>query len=357
MEQGPYLPVVDQSPPPQPEMAERDLAFSFTGSASEYFRIWIVNTLLTVVTLGVYSAWAKIRSKQYFYRNTWLDGSSFDYLAKPIPILKGRIIAAVALGSLGLSARYSPKLYAALIVVYLLLTPWILVKALAFNARNSAYRNVRFAFVGRPGEAFGVYLGMLLFHVATCGLAYPYMEWRLTGFAVKRHLFGDQEFRWTSRSGDYFRVYLLALAVTLPVFLVFVPLFMAAQGDEPEQVSAAMVPVMVIFYAYLLVPSALVRARIANLLYGGMQIGPHRLSSDQRFGDLLKIYAVNALAIIVSLGLLIPWAKIRLARYRASHLTLHARGDIAAEALFDDNPNAVGEGMSDLGDFDLGIGA
>jgi uncharacterized membrane protein YjgN (DUF898 family) len=88
-----------------------------------------------------------------------------------------------------------------------------------------------------------------------------------------------------------------------------------------------------------------------------MQIGPHRLSSDQRFGDLLKIYAVNALAIIVSLGLLIPWAKVRLARYRASHLTLHARGDIAAEALFDDNPNAVGEGMSDLGDFDLGIGA
>ena len=28
----------------------------FTGSGSEYFRIWITNTFLTIVTLGIYSA-------------------------------------------------------------------------------------------------------------------------------------------------------------------------------------------------------------------------------------------------------------------------------------------------------------
>ena len=28
----------------------------FTGSGSEYFGIWIVNLLLTVVTVGIYSA-------------------------------------------------------------------------------------------------------------------------------------------------------------------------------------------------------------------------------------------------------------------------------------------------------------
>ena len=30
----------------------------FTGKASEYFGIWIVNVLLTILTLGIYSAWA-----------------------------------------------------------------------------------------------------------------------------------------------------------------------------------------------------------------------------------------------------------------------------------------------------------
>jgi uncharacterized membrane protein YjgN (DUF898 family) len=360
MEQGPYLPVVDRSAAPLPEPEQRELPFRFTGKASEYFRIWIVNTLLTVVTLGIYSAWAKIRNKQYFYRNTWLDGSSFDYLAKPIPILKGRIIAAVALGLLFATQKYSPKLYLLLLLVYVLFSPWVVVKALAFNARNSAYRNIRFAFVGRTGEAFGVYLGMMLFYMATCGLGLPYAEWRLTGFVVKRHLFGDLEFGWNSKSGSYYRVYLAALAVSLPVYLVLFGILVSsahAGGENAQkEMAKAIVPVMVVFYAYSLVPAALIRARVANLLYGGMHIGPHRLSSNQRWGELLKLYAVNIVAIVLSLGLLIPWAKIRLAAYRASHLTFHAVGELSAETLFNDEAGAVGEGISDLGDFDIGIG-
>jgi uncharacterized membrane protein YjgN (DUF898 family) len=137
----PYPPVVSAPgpafvPPPQ----ERELRFEFTGSAKEYFRIWIVNTLLTIVTLGVYSAWAKVRTKQYFYRHTFVEGTSFEYLADPLKVLKGRIIAAVALGLLFGSQHYSLTLYICTVVVFVLATPWVLVKALAFNARNSAYR-------------------------------------------------------------------------------------------------------------------------------------------------------------------------------------------------------------------------
>ena len=68
----------------------------FTGSAAEYFRIWIVNLFLTLVSLGVYSAWAKVRKKRYFYGATRLDGDTFDYFASPKAILYGRIIAVVA---------------------------------------------------------------------------------------------------------------------------------------------------------------------------------------------------------------------------------------------------------------------
>ena len=64
----------------------------FEGKASEFFNIWIVNVLLTIVTLGIYSAWAKVRTNQYFYGSTYLDGSSFQYTADPIKILKGRLL-------------------------------------------------------------------------------------------------------------------------------------------------------------------------------------------------------------------------------------------------------------------------
>jgi uncharacterized membrane protein YjgN (DUF898 family) len=342
----------------QPQV--RQIPVQFTGSASEYFRIWIINTLLTIVTLGIYSAWAKVRTKQYFYRNTLIEGTSFEYLANPIQVLKGRLIAAAALGALFGSQHYSPILYGVILLLLVLASPWVLVKALAFNARNSAFRNIRFAFTGRVGEAAGLYLLMMLFNVVTCGLAYPYAQWRFTEFVVTRHLYGDQRFAWGSKPSAYFVVYLITLAMIIPAYIVLgVVMFALIRGGNPQdlQSSTSLVyGLMVVLYAYLLVPGAYVQSKLANLLYGGTQIGPHQLSCNQRTLDLLGIYVVNLLGIVVSLGLLIPWAKIRLARYRASCLTLLATGPLAAEKLLDEQATAVGEGLSDLGDFDIGIG-
>jgi len=75
----------------QPQAQEHP--FEFTGDGWEYFKIWIVNLLLTILTLGIYSAWAKVRRLHYFYRNTLLAGASFEYHGTPIAILKGRLIA------------------------------------------------------------------------------------------------------------------------------------------------------------------------------------------------------------------------------------------------------------------------
>ena len=64
----------------------------FTGSGWEYFRIWVTNTALTLLTLGVFSAWATVRTRRYLYGNTWLGDSAFNYTARPWTILIGRII-------------------------------------------------------------------------------------------------------------------------------------------------------------------------------------------------------------------------------------------------------------------------
>lgn len=55
--------------------------FKFTGNAKEWFGIWIVNLFLSIITLGIYSAWAKVRTKKYFYQNTWVAGHNFNYHA------------------------------------------------------------------------------------------------------------------------------------------------------------------------------------------------------------------------------------------------------------------------------------
>ena len=63
-------------PPDAPDNTETP--FQFTGTGGEYFKIWIVNILLSIVTLGIYSAWAKVRRKQYFYGNTRVAGSALQ---------------------------------------------------------------------------------------------------------------------------------------------------------------------------------------------------------------------------------------------------------------------------------------
>jgi uncharacterized membrane protein YjgN (DUF898 family) len=342
--------------PPPGYAAPRVIPFQFTGNTSEYFRIWVVNTLLTIATLGIYSAWAKVRTKQYFYRNTLVDGVSFDYLADPIAILKGRIIVAVVLGLVAWSQYYYLPVYFALLLLLFLATPWVVVKSLAFSARNSAYRNIRFAFPGRVGEAFGVYLKTSLLYLVTCGLGYPWAQWTLTRFVVWRHYYGDLQLTWYAKCSEYYRVYLIGLALVLPGYGMLIAAMVASAKVGKGHSPAMMTIPMAVFFLYLLIPTAYLRAQLSNLLYGKMMVGNHWFISTQRTLPLLKLYATNAVAIVLSLGLLIPWAKIRLAKYRAETLTLQVVGSLYAESLLTDNTSAIGEGMTDLGDFDLGIG-
>ena len=71
---------VPQTLAPAPlSQASSTLNFEFHGNGMEYFRIWIVNIFLSIVTLGIFSAWAKVRREQYFYGNLRLGEQHFAY--------------------------------------------------------------------------------------------------------------------------------------------------------------------------------------------------------------------------------------------------------------------------------------
>ena len=100
--------------------------FIFTGRGGEYFRIWIVNLCLSLLTLGIYSAWAKVRRMQYFYRHTAVAGANFDYHGDPVAILKGRILAVGMFALYSVAGQFS--IIAGLIAFVLILAvmPWLL---------------------------------------------------------------------------------------------------------------------------------------------------------------------------------------------------------------------------------------
>ena len=129
--------------------SKTNMRFQFTGTAKEYFKIWIVNLCLTLVTVGVFSAWAKVRKKRFIYSHLNIDGSQLQYLAKPVPILKGRIMAAIIFLAYYSSRNFFYDLFPYVLVVAMFLAPWVFVQSIRFNCRYCAYRNLTFQFEGK----------------------------------------------------------------------------------------------------------------------------------------------------------------------------------------------------------------
>lgn len=339
-----------EPPAPVTEPASADsgdihqAGFEFTGNGKEYFGIWIVNILLTIVTLGIYSAWATVRNNQYFYGNTRLDNSSFQYLANPLTILKGRLIAlAVFAAYVVLSNLY---LEAGIIFALALIpaVPWILVKSLRFKAINSAYRNIRFDFQGRYGQAFMVSFVWPLLNILTLMLLTPLVMKKTHEFIANGSRYGTSEFQLQASALDYYRFFGKALLIAL-AFGIGSAL---ALNSNMQWVAMA-----IAFAGYLALFGYFI-AGIANLFLSSVQLRDHGFDSDLEPVQMAWIYFSNSLLVAITLGLFIPWARCRLAHYRASRTSMLVAGDLNQFVAAEENrTSALGQELGDAFDVDF----
>jgi uncharacterized membrane protein YjgN (DUF898 family) len=356
----PPLPEGDpaRSPPP-PDLSPRP--FRFTGNGAEYFRIWIVNLLLSLITLGIYSAWAKVRRLRYFYGHTSVDGGTFGYHASPIAILKGRLIAYAVVATLAIVSNVAPLLASVLYLPLLVLTPIVLVRAMRFRAVNSSYRGIRFGFDGLENEAFGVYLLLPMLVPFTLGLAYPFVVARQREFMVDHSRLGRSRFVLGLPVWPVYRIYGVAVVAGVAWFGVLAAvvggtlLATGADGDDPA-ISPGVALVVLFTYVVIGVVYVCVRTAFENLVWNHTMLDEHRFASRLRIPRMLAIYAANIITIAVTLGLAVPWARVRLARYRAASLTLLPGGPLLSEAdAAAAEESATGAELSDAMDLDFGL--
>lgn len=331
---------------PPASTSNTPIRFQFTGSGKEYFRIWIVNIFLTLLTLGIYSAWAKVRRNRYFYNHTRLGNASFEYLANPLLILKGRLLAAAVFVVYLLAGAIWQPLQILMALALLAALPWVIVKSLLFRARNTAYRNVRFNFTGRYGQAFVVYILLPIGIIFTLGLLYPYVAYRRQQFVVTHSAFGQSPFSFNAKIGEFYKMYLMLL-----LFLIGIGLLVMVAGTlHPVLAFPAALPAYLYFFAYM-------GAATANLTYNGSHLGEHGFHGNLRPGGLFKLYFVNLLGIVFTLGLFIPWAKVRLARYFADHIEFVPVGDLDGfiNATVRSRVGSAGEEVGEMFDIDVGL--
>jgi uncharacterized membrane protein YjgN (DUF898 family) len=300
--------------------SEERYIVEFTGSAGEYFRLWIVNLGLTILTFGIYSAWAKVRKKRYFYAHTRIDGDCFEYRGTPVAILKGRLIAVAATALFYAAAKFWSSLLWILLVAVVLTAPWLMVRSLAFNAYNTVYRNIRLHFRGTYLQCLLLIVGYGLLVLVTLGVAYPHLKVRLVQFAVRNHYYGATQFEVGDIKAHFHDVYSNAFGLWLlfGIAVVISALIWKRPSSEASLIVTVLACVMnIVILAY-------VRARTANATWNNTKAGQVCLRCALRARDLIAIYLTNIAAVIVTLGLASPWAVVRTARYRTGKMALFA---------------------------------
>lgn len=339
---------------------EREEKFKFVGDGGEYFRIWIVNVFLSIITLGIYSAWAKVRREQYFHRNLILDGSGFDYHGQPLAILKGRIVAVLLLGGLSAAQHFSPLAYGVAILCLLPVMPWLAVKAFRFRAHNTSYRGLHFSFHGTYGQAFKVFIGYGLLATVTFWLAFPVFYRQLRKFILDNTRFGTTAFDCSVTTGAIYRICLLPGVVILALFVAIAVIAAMVGGAGGKGAFAALgfvfllIPLLLILWQAVVMPY--VTARTTNAIWSTTRLGPHRFASRLPVGGYIGLTLANWLGIIFTLGLLIPWARVRVARFRAEHLALEVSGSLDAFVAGEASAaTALGDETAEMFDLDIGL--
>lgn len=328
---------------------QQEHAFEFTGNGGEYFRIWIVNLLLTVLTLGIYSAWAKVRRLQYFYRNTRLAGANFDYHGTPVAILKGRLIA------LGLLALYSAagqvNLILGMAIALLLATvmPWLIVRSLRFKLHNSSYRGLRFAFAGSDKEAYTVFLLFPVLTMFTLYLLAPFTHQRIKQYQHRNSRFGSTFFNFEASAGSFYGIYLKLFGMILGLALLG-GFLQATLLSARAPFILFLVPIVFLFaVSYLAV-------RLPNLIWNSTTLGEHRFYSHQKALPYLWIAFTNLLGIVFTLGLFVPFATVRMLRYKLENMGMLAQGDLSEFVAGQEQQiGAMGEETAEMFDIDISL--
>ncbi len=323
--------------------------FGFTGKGSEFFRIWIVNIFLSILTLGIYSAWAKVRTLNYFYGNTWLAGNAFSYLASPIAILKGRLVAVAFLALVAVLSQFYPLVGFVLSFLIVALTPWVVVFSLRFTAVNSAYRNIRFNFNGGWAGAAMAYVVWPLLGTLSLLILFPLAIKKEHQYRIDNHAYGTTSFEFSAGNGAFYKIFFGSLAILALAALLAATIYWVV-----EPIARGMFGMLVVAAGYL-ASLAWFNAGMFNVAYQGTRIGQHRFNTSMTATGYAKLMAGNVIGMILTVGLFYPFARVRVARYKAQCLSMRLSGSIddyvAAET---DNVSALGSEMALA--LDLGIG-
>ncbi|ALH94251.1 YjgN family protein [Acinetobacter equi] len=354
------------TPPPLPSPFNKEnqtenwqgvQTFTFSGSTSEYFGIWIVNILLTIITIGFYSPWAKVRRLRYFYGCTQFINRRFDFTGIPSRILIGRLIAFGIYFTIAILSEYSVTIAIFGFLFIYLAAPWLVCATLRFRGRNSKFGNSRFYFSGTNKQAYIEFLKGVALVICTFGLAFPVLVWLYKRYFFDHLYVGQLKFK---MNADW-PIYVGAMYVPLLACICLFSLLIFGAFIFGGVISAIGVEGMIFigFTVYFLCIAFIwpwMSARLFIATWNNTSLSESQFKTNSNEYYYAWIVMSNWIVKILTLGLMTPWAAIRLYKYQAESISLELNNDPNTMInRLQNNPIGIGEEIADVFDFDISL--
>jgi uncharacterized membrane protein YjgN (DUF898 family) len=331
---------------------------SFQGTGGGLWRVQIVTMFLTIITLGVYYPWAKTRLRQYMFGQTAFDGDRFAYHGTGKELFHGAFKASLIFGmpvsALNWIANFAGGGVISIVANALVGAMWALFVPLAimgarrYRLSRTSWCGIRFSFRGDTKTFIKRFFLWSLLIGVTLGLYYPVFLARRHAFLTAHSYFGNARFGFDGRPRALFGPFLRIFAVAALAGAVTGALYVFAQ---PFAVVGALLGVVGVALAW----AAFVAAK-RRYFWNHTTLGDARFQCSVTAGSLTKLWIVNVLLLVVTVGIGAPWVRVRNTRYTCDHLTLE--GDVDPAAIVQDARDAppTGEALSGLLDADIEIG-
>jgi uncharacterized membrane protein YjgN (DUF898 family) len=291
----------------------RRIPFIFTGTGFGYFKLWLVNILVCVLSAGILYPWTRVRSLRYFYQHTHLDGENFHYTSSSPKMFLIQFL--LILYVLGLACAFVIKpVYGAVgAIILLACLPFYWSSSSKFQRQHTFYCDTSFEQKSNLRDAYLAFLGLPLLVILSGGLAVPYAAYNIHRYRASVITIGGNAFVFAGKLKCYFS---LLPSLLFAECVTFLSLY------YHQSLPLGFISLLIVcLWLWMFIRW---RVLLTNLQWNAV---------TTRFGYFLatcdvpgynKLVTSNLLLCLLTLGFYWPWAVVKLAQYKASHLAFFA---------------------------------
>lgn len=207
----------------------------YSGNGTELAGLMFKNLILTILTLGVYSAWGRTHTRRYLWGHVSFLGDRAVYTGTGLELFKGwtqvvilYILIAVAINLLNL---FTPAFGLLVFPLYIYIYAQVLYGGTRYRLSRTSWRGVNFGMEKFKKDLNSfislVFLNVFL-SIITLGLNYPFQRVKLRRFLMLRTKFGNKNFSYEADGFEYAKIFFGGLFLSIITLGIYIPWFICS---------------------------------------------------------------------------------------------------------------------------------